>query len=43
VTFDEFWKGRVPDEPNFITFATEAAEAAKTQEAELLEEVTGTP
>lgn len=32
-TFD-FWKARVPLEPNFSTLATEAVEAAKTQNAE---------
>lgn len=32
-TFD-FWKQRAPSEPNFITAATEAASAGKTQQAE---------
>jgi parvulin-like peptidyl-prolyl isomerase len=34
-TFD-FWKQRVPNEPNFITAATESASAGQTQQAERL-------
>ncbi len=30
----DFWKARVPLEPNFVTIATEAADAANTQNAE---------
>lgn len=46
-TFD-IWQARVPDEPNFITAATEAAQAQQTQQAERLstleaENVTPTP
>lgn len=32
-TFD-FWKQRVPDEPNFVTAATESAQAQQTAQAE---------
>lgn len=32
----DFWKGRAPTEPNFVTAATEAAEAQKTAQAEQL-------
>jgi peptidyl-prolyl cis-trans isomerase C len=44
-TYDEFWIQRVPTEPNFITMATEAADAANTQNAEdaAAVEATATP
>ncbi len=40
-TFD-IWQSRVPNEPNFITIATEAAEAQLTAQAEALEALEGT-
>ena len=40
-TFD-IWQSRVPNEPNFITIATEAAEAQLTAQAEALEALKGT-
>jgi peptidyl-prolyl cis-trans isomerase D len=40
----DFWKARVPTEPNFITQATEAVSIAQTENARLLTEtVTATP
>ncbi len=42
-TFDDFWKQHVPTEPNFSTLATEAADAAKTQNAESQAEAAATP
>jgi hypothetical protein len=41
-TYDDFWIGRVPTEPNFITLATESAAAARTQEAESASQATAT-
>ena len=40
-TFD-IWQSRVPSEPNFITVATEAANAQLTAQAEALEKLEGT-
>ena len=40
-TFD-VWKSRVPTEPNFITAATEAADAQLTAQAEALQNLEGT-
>ncbi len=40
-TFD-VWQSRVPSEPNFITVATEAANAQLTAQAEALEKLEGT-
>ncbi len=40
-TYD-FWKARVPTEPNFATMATESANAEQTQNAEILAEGTKT-
>ncbi|MEW6401362.1 MAG: peptidylprolyl isomerase [Chloroflexota bacterium] len=44
-TYDEFWMSRVPTEPNFITAATESANAANTAQAETAQapEPTATP
>lgn len=42
-TFDDFWKSRVPTEPNFSTMATEAVNAANTQSAEAPAEAAATP
>jgi hypothetical protein len=43
----DFWKERVPSEPNFVTMATEAADAQNTalaeQEAQATDEPTATP
>lgn len=45
VTIYDLWKQRVPTEPNFVTAATEAANAALTQQAEFLQNfnTTATP
>lgn len=40
-TFDA-WQTRVPNEPNFVTMATEAANAQLTAQAEALEQLEGT-
>ena len=39
----DFWKERVPTEPNFVTMATEAANAQKTALAEQDAQATATP
>jgi len=42
-TYNEFWIPRVPNEPNFITMATESANAVKTQQAEAGSQATAAP
>jgi parvulin-like peptidyl-prolyl isomerase len=43
VTTYDLWRQRVPTEPNFVSVATESANAALTQQAEFLQNFNATP